>query len=210
MRVKTPHKGRGLAPCLEPYHSRKNTTSETHCLRTDSMANEREITERSPKEKPSSGSSNRQVRYEKTAKSLACAILRNRPLKEGGCGCPVIVEGMRDERTLREMGFTGPIEKVNRGWDRSRLIAFLHSEYCSRSVPDGKSPIILLMDWDRTGGRLQTSIRDRLMAMDVIVDEDLRNTLLRTMKPEGRTVESLLPHSNSLAPLVHTFLYAME
>ena len=48
------------------------------------------------------------------------------------------------------------------------------------------------------------------MAMDVIVDEDLRNTILRTMKPEGRTVESLLPHSNSLVPLVHTFLEAME
>ena len=125
------------------------------------MANEREITERSPKGKAFSGSSNRQIRFEKTAKSLACAILRNRPLEEGGCGCPVIVEGMRDERTLREMGFTGPIEKMNRGWDRSRLIAFLHSEYCSRSVPDGKSPIILCLltddnyqqALDRSGGK---------------------------------------------------------
>ena len=210
MRVKTPHKGRGLAPCLEAYHSRKNTTSETHGLGPISMSNERDIPEWTPKAEAFSGHSNRKIRFEKTAKSLANAILRNRPIEEGGCGCPVLVEGMRDERTLREIGFTGPIEKMNRGWDRSRLIAFLHSEYCSISVPDGKPPIILLMDWDRTGGKLQASIRDRLMAMDVIVDEDLRNTILRTMKPEGRTVESLLPHSNSLVPLVHTFLEAME
>ena len=62
--------------------------------------------------------------------------------------------------------------------------------------------MILLMDWDRTGGRIQASLRDRLMAMDSPVDEDLRNTLLRSMKPEGRTGESLLSHLPSLEPLV--------
>ena len=174
------------------------------------MHDEREVPDWPCKARSFSGPSNRRIRFEKTAKSLAFAIMRNRTLEEGGCGCPVLVEGIRDERTLRELGFTGPIEKVNRGWDRSRLIAFLHGEYCLREVPDGNSPIILLMDWDRTGGRLQDSIRSRLMAMDVDVDEDLRNTLMRTMKPEGRTVESLLPHSTSLAPLVHTFLSEME
>ena len=58
------------------------------------------------------------------------------------------------------------------------------------------------MDWDRTGGRIQASLRDRLMAMDSPVDEDLRNTLLRVMKPEGRTVESLMPYVPSLEPMV--------
>ncbi len=108
------------------------------------------------------------------------------------------------------MGFIGPIEKVNRGWDRPRLIAYLHSEYCKSPTPDGGPPVILLMDWDRTGGRIQASIRERLMAMDSQVDEDLREVLLRTMKPEGRTVESLLPHAPALEPLIQQFLSDIE
>ena len=97
---------------------------------------------------------------------------------------------------------------MNRGWDRSRLIAYLHKTYAEEEINEGPR-VILLMDWDRTGGRLQTSIKDRLMALDVKVDEGLRNTLLRTLKPEGRTVESLLPHASALEPLVQGFLSEM-
>ena len=152
------------------------------------------------------GNTNRAARFEKAAMALASCIVRNRGSSKEGGGIPVLVEGKRDEKTLRALGFTGPIEKVNRGWDRSRLIAYLHSEYCSRSTPDVSPQVILLMDWDRTGGRIQSSIRDRLMAMDCPVDEDLRNVLLRTMKPEGRTVESLMPLAPYLNPLVERIL----
>ena len=99
---------------------------------------------------------------------------------------------------------------MNRGWDRSRLIAYLHSEYYSKPTPDGSPSVILLMDWDRTGGRIQTSIRERLMAMDCPVDEGLRDILLRAMKPEGRTVESLLAHAPSLNPLIERMLLENE
>ena len=152
------------------------------------------------------GNTNRAARFEKAAMALAKCITRNRGSSQEGGGIPVLVEGKRDEKTLRALGFTGPIEKVNRGWDRSRLIAYLHSEYCSRSTPDVSPRVILLMDWDRTGGRIQSSIRDRLMAMDCPVDEDLRNVLLRTMKPEGRTVESLMPLAPYLGPLIERIL----
>ena len=94
--------------------------------------------------------------------------------------------------------------------DSPRMVAYLHSEYCTVRTPDGGPSVILLMDWDRTGGRIQTSLRDRLMAMDSPVDEDLRNTLLRAMKPEGRTVESLLPHVPSLGPLVRRLVSDLE
>ena len=80
------------------------------------------------------GNSDRIARFEKAAKALASCIIRNRGDGQDGGGIPVVVEGTRDERTLRALGFTGPIEKVNRGWDRPRLIAYLHSEYCSRPV----------------------------------------------------------------------------
>ena len=103
---------------------------------------------------------------------------------------------------MRALGFIGPIEKMNRGWDRSRLVAFLHDEYGTRNIIDGGPPIILLMDWDRTGGRLQTALRNRLQALDVPIDENLRNVLMKAMKPEGRTVESLAPFASSLMPLI--------
>ena len=151
------------------------------------------------------GPHSRADRFERAAKAISMAILRNRPLEDGGSGRPVLVEGKRDEATLRALGFTGMVERVNRGWDRPRLIAYLHSTYCTG--PDGAPSIILLMDWDRTGGRLQKAIRDRLMALDSPVDEDLRTELLKSMKPEGRTVESLLPHADSLEPLVRGFLH---
>lgn len=156
------------------------------------------------------GPPDRAVRFELAAKAIANAILRNRPIAEGGSGCPVVVEGLKDEQALRALGFSGAIEKVNRGWDRSRLVAYLHESYCAAPPPDGGPALILLMDWDRTGGRLQTSLRDRLMAFDDPIDEDLRMVLLRAMKPEGRTVESLLPHSQSLEPIIQNVLADIE
>ena len=152
------------------------------------------------------GPPDRTVRFELAAKAIVSAILRNRPIAEGGSGCPVVVEGLKDERALRALGFSGTIEKVNRGWDRSRLVAYLHDTYGTRNIVDGGPPLILLMDWDRTGGRLQTGFRDRLMALDVPVDETLRRVLLKVMKPEGRTVESLAPHSRMLAPMIEEIL----
>ena len=157
-----------------------------------------------------SGAQNRTVRHEAAAKAISKAIIRNMPADDGGSGCPVLVEGIRDEQALRSLGFRGTIEKVNRGWDRPRLIAYLHSTYCSEQAAAGGPPIILLMDWDRTGVKLQTSIRDRLMALDSTVDEELRNTLLRAMKPEGRTVESLMPHAQLLEPMVQAILLDMS
>ena len=156
------------------------------------------------------GPADRVVRFEKASRAIAEALVRNRTVDQGGSGVPVVVEGNRDEETLRELGFTGPIEKVNRGWDRPRMVAYLHSKYCTVRTSDGGPPVILLMDWDRTGGRIQTALRDRLMAMDSPVDENLRNTLLRAMKPEGRTVESLLPHVPSLGPLVRRLVSDLE
>ena len=156
------------------------------------------------------GPSDRVTRFEKASIAIAKAIIRNRTLEQGGSGVPVVVEGNRDVDALRALGFTGPIEKVNRGWDRSRLVAYLHSEYCISETHDGGPSVIVLMDWDRTGGRIQAALRDRLMAMDSPVDEDLRNTLLRAMKPEGRTVESLLPHVPSLGPLVERLVSDLE
>lgn len=148
------------------------------------------------------GPSDQAQRFETAAAAIARCQVRNRMPEDGGAGCPILIEGLKDVKALRALGFIGPIEKMNRGWDRSRLVAFLHDEYGTRNIVDGGPPIILLMDWDRTGGRLQTALRNRLQALDVPIDENLRNVLMKAMKPEGRTVESLAPFASSLMPLI--------
>ena len=151
------------------------------------------------------GPPDREIRFRAAAKAIAASIRRNRS-GEGNPDCPILVEGLRDEKALRALGFTGIVERVNRGWDRSRLVAYLHETYGTRNIVDKRPALILLMDWDRTGGRLQTALRDQLMAMDMPVDEDLRTVLLKVMKPEARTIEALAPHSRNLNPMIEEFL----
>lgn len=151
------------------------------------------------------GPPDREIRFRAAAKAIATSIKRNRSGNENP-DCPILVEGLRDEKALRELGFTGIIEKVNRGWDRSKLVAYLYEKYGTRNIVDKGPALILLMDWDRTGGRLQTVLREQLMAMDMPVDEDLRTVLLRVMKPESRTIEALAPHSKNLNTLIEEFL----
>ena len=81
-----------------------------------------------------------------------------------------------------------------------------YDTYGTRNTIDGGPPLILLMDWDRTGGRIQKSLRERLNSLDVPIDESLRNVLLKSMKPEGKTVEALAPFANVLRSLIDIHL----
>ena len=55
------------------------------------------------------GPPDREIRFRAAAKAIAETILRNRP-SAGSPDCPVMVEGIKDERTLRVLGFSGTIE----------------------------------------------------------------------------------------------------
>ncbi len=147
-------------------------------------------------------SNNRDVRYTIAGQALGQARLRNRPTQSGGCGCPIIVEGKKDVIALKTIGFTGPIEQVNRGWDQSRLVTYLFETYGSLNKTDQGASVILLMDWDRTGGRLQRKIGERLQAFGMRIDNETRMELVRAMKPEGRTVEGLRAHAEKLRPYI--------
>ena len=147
-------------------------------------------------------SNNRDVRYTIAGQALGQARLRNRPTQSGGCCCPIIVEGKKDVIALKTMGFTGPIEQVNRGWDQSRLVTYLFETYGSLNKTDQGASVILLMDWDRTGGRLQQKIGERLQAFGMRIDNETRMELVRAMKPEGRTVEGLRAHAKKLRPYI--------
>ena len=119
----------------------------------------------------------REERFHLVAKAIKESINRNLPIEEGGFNCPILVEGINDVKCLRLLGFLGIIETVNKGWDRPRMIAYLHETYGSKLAIDGLPRIILLMDWDRTGDVLQKSFTNRLNSMDIKIDHSLRDTL---------------------------------
>ena len=125
------------------------------------------------------------------AKAIKESIIRNQSIEDGGSNCPIIVEGINDIKCLRILGFTGIIETINKGWDRSRIIAYFYEKYGSELAVDGLPRIILLMDWDRTGDVLQESFNNRLSSMDMKIDQTLRNVLSKQLRSECRTVESI-------------------
>ena len=119
---------------------------------------------------------NREKRYDLAYRALEEAIGENE------AGSVVLVEGRRDEIALRALGFTGPIEKLNRGWPVEKIIAYIDEKYES---------CILLMDWDRTGGRLQKKIVESMAGLEINVSDELRKVLSKAMKPDTRCVEDL-------------------
>ena len=131
---------------------------------------------------------NREKRFEIAAQSLASARAENRD------GSVILVEGKRDVRALKQLGFSGPIEQLNRGWPVDRVVVWI--------VENFDLPPIVLMDWDRTGGRLQRKIGERLEAFGMKVDHETRMELVRSMKPEGKTVECLKSHAEILRPYI--------
>lgn len=142
------------------------------------------------------GSGNASERYAIAGMALGEARRKNREQI-----WPIVIEGKRDRAALEALGFEGPLEVLNRGWDLARLISYLYENYGTRNAEGGPS-ICLLMDWDRTGGRLQKTLTQRLESLDVKVCHVLRNELLKALKPETRVVESLKSLSVDLSPFI--------
>ena len=142
------------------------------------------------------GSGNAAERFAIAGMALGEARQKNRELH-----WPIIIEGKRDRTALQALHFTGPIEVLNRGWGLDRFITYLYEQYGIRGT-DGGPSICLLMDWDRTGGRLQKTLTQRLESLDVKVCHELRNQLLKALKPETRVVESLKSLAVDLLPFV--------
>ena len=111
-------------------------------------------------------------------------------LEENCSGFPLLVEGRRDKELLLELGFLGPIEILNRGWDLDKLATHILEKY-NTPMKDKKPIISLLMDWDRTGNILQKKLIQIFSSMDKNIDETLRNELIRTLNGRTKTVEGI-------------------
>jgi 5S rRNA maturation endonuclease (ribonuclease M5) len=145
------------------------------------------------------GSGDAALRFRLAGEALAGARILNREQS-----WPILVEGRRDKIALEVLGFQGPVEVLNRGWPLERLIAYLYEKYGPRTAENGPA-LCVLMDWDRTGGRLQTELRRRLEGMDVNISEALREVLMKALKPETRVVESLKSMVHDLLPFIDEY-----
>ena len=133
-----------------------------------------------------SGLGNYELRFSNAGQAIGEARRKNRLFN-----WPIIIEGPRDKRALLALGFSGPVEVLNRGWTIERVVAHLYETYGTRNESAGGPSVCLLMDWDRTGGRLQRKLANLMQSFDMMVDQETRTILQKNLKPETRVVESL-------------------
>ncbi len=95
---------------------------------------------------------------------------------------PIIVEGRKDEEALRKLGIGGKIIKIKKGKSVFHIIEEMRGKY---------QEVILLTDWDRTGGRLAYRIRKACEANDITCDGDHRRDIIKYAKKEVKDVEGL-------------------
>ncbi len=96
-------------------------------------------------------------------------------------GAAMIVEGERDERSLRDLGVEGPIVRA------ARRPALEVAEEAARDYKD----LVVLTDWDRAGEELARRIERHLLPTRARVDLDTRERLKRMVRREIKDVESL-------------------
>jgi 5S rRNA maturation endonuclease (ribonuclease M5) len=94
----------------------------------------------------------------------------------------LLVEGIRDRRSVRALGIEGPVELVHSGRTMSELAAHLSRE--------GRR-VVVLTDWDAAGGQLARTLREFLEAEAVGIDLEYRRRLARVLRGELVHVEGL-------------------
>ncbi len=92
----------------------------------------------------------------------------------------LVVEGERDRRSVRRLGWSGPVVVVHRG----RPLSATASSLAGRSV-------IVLTDWDAEGGRLARRLADFLATDGGRLDLEYRRRLARVLRGELTHLEGL-------------------
>jgi len=96
-------------------------------------------------------------------------------------GAAMIVEGERDEKSLRDLGVEGPIVRA------ARRPALEVAEEAAREF----DVVIVLTDWDRAGEELARKMERHLQGTGARVDLETRERLKRMVRREIKDVESL-------------------
>jgi len=96
-------------------------------------------------------------------------------------GVPVLVEGSRDEESLRELGIQGPVLKIS---GKKTVLNFLEGLAHHKQV-------IVLTDFDRTGGELARFCSKHLRRLGVEPIADLRERLKVLLHRDVKDIQGL-------------------
>jgi len=97
-------------------------------------------------------------------------------------GVPVLVEGSRDEESLRELGIQGPVLKIS--GNKKTALNFLEGLAHHKQV-------IVLTDFDRTGGELARFCSKHLRRLGVEPIADLRERLKVLLHRDVKDIQGL-------------------
>jgi len=112
------------------------------------------------------------------------ALIQGLNLEALANGAVVIVEGKRDEKALRAMGYNGPLIKVmSSGLSLQRIASRIGARY---------TKAILLLDYDRQGEKLSARLRMLLEREGIDVDDEARENILGAVEGTIKGVEELI------------------
>jgi 5S rRNA maturation endonuclease (ribonuclease M5) len=105
---------------------------------------------------------------------------------------PVIVEGKRDTKALRNLGFGGIIIELNDGNSVLSTVENIAYKFGRRSK------FVVLTDWDRTGGTLAKQLKEYGESCDLIPNLRIRQRLSVLSSKEITCIEELPTFVNAL------------
>ena len=105
---------------------------------------------------------------------------------------PVIVEGKRDTKALRNLGFGGIIIELNDGHSLLSTVENIAHKFGRRSK------FVVLTDWDRTGEILAKQLKEYGESCDLIPNLRIRQKLSVLSSKEITCIEELPTFVNAL------------
>lgn len=128
------------------------------------------------------------LRDEERLQDLETAIDRLREAAESGT---VLVEGARDLAALDWLGIGGTHVTLHHGRTMAEIV---------EDLVQCPTPVVLLLDWDRTGGRMMQRLQESLQHR-VQIDVQCRRRLAAACR--SRTVEAVPGELAALRRAVH-------
>lgn len=115
-------------------------------------------------------------------------------LDASGRGAVIIVEGRRDQESLRALGIPGPVITAS----QKPVLAL------AENIAREHREIIVLTDWDEKGEELALQIEKHLRSSGSRGDVEIRSRLKRLVKKDIKDVESLSQYVERMRELYGT------
>ncbi len=129
--------------------------------------------------------------YEKKLESIELII--NELLQYAEQDVVIIVEGIKDVRSLKRLGIDGHFELATH---RSLL------DFCEQIAREHDS-VLILTDWDRRGDILENKLVRIFRSLDIDPDVKLRKKLSSLVKADIKDVEGLASYVSTLKRMSH-------